>query len=58
MTYPRELESQSLAWALFVAGAIFLFRYLALELIAAIGACVFKVIELRKMVREKRAADR
>lgn len=55
MTHPRELENQLFAWALFAGGAIFLLRYLALELIGTIGACVLRLIELRKLVRAKRA---
>jgi hypothetical protein len=53
--YPRELENQLFVWALLAGGAIFLLRYLVLELIGMIGACVLRLIELYTMIRLKRA---
>ena len=58
MIQPRELENQLFAWALLAGGAMFVLRYLALELIGTIGTCVFKLIELRRMFRARRAAGR
>ena len=57
MIHPRELEKPLFAWALFAGGAILLGRYLAIELIEAISACVLKLIELCETVRARRSAS-